>query len=109
MALVSAILLIYANFSPFHLSSPCCREDMITANDLVAAASEVLGEKRVTKLKNVNADATRRLALWEAELRRRQAAGEAQSSSITELETSSPTTPSSGNDEALAPLDSFIA
>jgi type II secretory pathway pseudopilin PulG len=41
---------------------PYCREDMMTAEELVEAAREELGEARIEKMIRINQDAARRLA-----------------------------------------------
>jgi hypothetical protein len=39
---------------------------MMTSDEFLAAAYDVLGEARVNKLKNINEEAARRLAAWYA-------------------------------------------
>eukprot|EP00980_Cylindrotheca_fusiformis_P015052 scaffold4157_cov136-Cylindrotheca_fusiformis.AAC.2 len=45
---------------------PFCRTDMMTSDEFLATAYDVLGEQRVNKLKNINEEAARRLAAWHA-------------------------------------------
>ena len=49
-----------------HTDCPLCRSDMMTPENFLASAYEVLGEQRVNKLKHINEEAARRLAAWEA-------------------------------------------
>eukprot|EP00980_Cylindrotheca_fusiformis_P016973 scaffold5159_cov112-Cylindrotheca_fusiformis.AAC.27 len=45
-----------------HNECPFCRTDMISSDEFLSTAYEVLGEKRVDKLRRVNEEATKRLA-----------------------------------------------
>jgi hypothetical protein len=47
-----------------HNECPFCRTDMMTSDEFLATAFEVLGAKRVKKMKHINEEAVRRLAAW---------------------------------------------
>lgn len=47
-----------------HNECPFCRADMMSSDEFLATAYEVLGEKRVDKLRYINEAAARRLAAW---------------------------------------------
>jgi len=49
-----------------HTDCPLCRSNMMTAENFLASAYEVLGEQRVNKLKHINEEAARRLVTLEA-------------------------------------------
>ena len=55
-----------------HTDCPLCRADMMTAENFLASAYEVLGEQRVNKMKHINEEAARRLATFEANHRARE-------------------------------------
>lgn len=54
---------------------PFCRSDMMTSDEFLATAYDVLGEERVNKLKNINEEAARRQAAWHAKHPRREQLG----------------------------------
>lgn len=49
-----------------HNECPFCRTEMMTSDEFLATAYDVLGEDRVNKLKNINDEAARRLTAWYA-------------------------------------------
>jgi hypothetical protein len=78
-----------------HNECPFCRTDMMTSDEFLAAAFEVLGEKRVNKLKHINEETARRLAAWhEQHPRRRIEASPNEQSSPQRAATSTNTTDS---------------
>lgn len=52
-----------------HTDCPLCRLDMMTVENFLASAYEVLGEERINKLKHMNEEAARRLATLETNYR----------------------------------------
>lgn len=47
-----------------HIDCPICRSDMMSADDFLASAYQVLGDDRVNKIRKINEDAAKRVEEW---------------------------------------------